>query len=86
MYSNFCLVESSWTSQFRSIKLFLQCAAEYQLTSFIEALTQSQSNVVYHSLQADQNIKISVKINQNADHKSIQKSVKTSIKNNQNTD
>ena len=43
MYSSFCSIKSFQTSQSRSIKSFLQCAAECQLTLFIMILTQSQS-------------------------------------------
>src|SRR6266487_4024483 len=61
MYSNFHSIESSQTSQSRSIKSFLQCTAEYQLTSFITALTQSQSTS-FITAHINQNIKMLIKL------------------------
>src|SRR6266487_2864380 len=80
MYSSFCSIRSSRASQSRSIKLFLQCAAECQLASFIMALAQSQSmSFIAAHKSAKISIKTSVKINQ--------KSVKTLIeKSTQNAD
>ena len=56
MFSDFCSVRSSQISQSQLIKLFLQCAAECQLTLFLRILTQSQSNVVHHSSHASQHV------------------------------
>ena len=64
MYSDFCSIRSSQTFQFRSIKSFLQCTTEYQLTLFITALTQSQSMlfITAHTLiKNSQNVNESIK-------------------------
>src|SRR6266487_2902788 len=78
MYSSFCSIRSSQTSQSRSIKLFLQCTAECQLTLFIMTLTQSQSTLF---IAAHKLVKISIKILVKINQKSIKILIEKSTQN-----